>query len=205
MTDRDQARLTYFPGSPFARMCRVLVHEWDLPVEPVEHAFPPGPEMYAINPLGQVPALILGDRTVFPTFLVLETLWDMAGRPDAYRPDDDRQPLLTVLQMGDAYTAACYQRWSGLGPVGHNAVGYDPAARNLERVAATLDWLETGTAIREGLSMTGVALACLCLWADAREGLDWRSRAKLRAVVDALSGRDSFRATAPMAWSYSGT
>jgi glutathione S-transferase len=66
------AELTYFPGSPFARMCRVVILEFGLPVEFVEHKFPPAKEMFDVNPLGQVPALILENKTVFPTFLILE-------------------------------------------------------------------------------------------------------------------------------------
>ena len=182
-----------------------MVIEWALPVEPVEYAFPPGPEMFAVNPLGQVPALIRDDApTVFPTLLVLEALWDMAGSPpQAYAPAD-RQLLMTVLQATDAYAAACYQTWSGLGPVGRNAVGFDPGRRNLDRVQSVLDWLDAAAAgggLRPGVTLPGVALACLCLWADAREGLDWRRRPHLVPTVDALGRRPSFAATRPRDWS----
>jgi glutathione S-transferase len=200
------AQLTYFSGSPFARMCRVMVIEWALPVEPVEFAFPPGPEMFALNPLGQVPALIRdGAETVFSTFLVLEALWEMAGRPaEAYDPGRDRQILMAALQATDACAAAAYQKWAGLGPVGRNAVGFDPGARNLERTLAALDWLDDHAAtgrLRAGFTLPGVALACLCLWTDARERLDWRSRHRLRPIVETLAARPSFTATAPRKWS----
>lgn len=199
------AKLTYFRGSPFARMCRVTIKELNLPVETAEYEFPPGPEMFEINPLGQVPALILDDRTVFPTFLVMEELWQMAGRPEVYRPERDRQILMTILQMGDAYVAACYQEWSGLRPAAPNAIGYDLGQRHLDRVGATLDWLNDARRIPPGVSLTGIALSCICLWADARNGLDWRSRSSLRAIVEGLEGRDSFKSTMPNEWSYSRT
>ena len=200
------ARLSYFSGSPFARMARVLVLEWALPVKPVEYSFPPGPEMFALNPLGQVPALIRdGEEAVFPTFLVLEALWEMAGRPAAaYDPDRDRLLLMAALQATDAYAAACYQKWAGLGPVGKNSIGFDPAERNRERVGSALDWLDkhaAGGRLREGVTLPGVALACLCLWADAREGLDWRKRPHLVPLVEALAARPGFAATRPRAWS----
>jgi glutathione S-transferase len=51
----DRARLAYFPGSPFARMARVLIEEWALPVDPDEWTFPPPEELFRLNPLGQVP------------------------------------------------------------------------------------------------------------------------------------------------------
>ncbi len=197
-------QLTYFPGSPFARMCRVAAIELNLPIEMIECEFPPGPEMFDINPLGQVPALILKDRTVFPTFLVMEELWTMADRPALYIPGRDRQVLLTILQMADAHVAACYQEWCGLRPVAENAIGYDPGERNLERVAATLDWLNDTRPIPPGVSFTGIAVACICLWADARNGLDWRSHAQIKPVVQSLSERESFRLTVPNEWNYTG-
>ena len=138
----DRAWLAYFPGSPFARMARVLIREWGLRVEEVEYQFPPSQELFEINPLGTVPVLLVDGEATFPTLLVLERLWKLAGRPDAaYGPRRDRQVLLTVLQACDALVSARYQRWAGLGPVGTNHVGYDPAERHLARVGATLAWL----------------------------------------------------------------
>ena len=107
------ARLAYTAGSPFSRMARVCIREWALPVEEAEVAFPPPPETFAVNPLGQVPLLTVGDEAVFPTLLILERLWSMAGRPRAaYDDARDRQVLVTLLQAGDALVAAYYQRLS---------------------------------------------------------------------------------------------
>jgi hypothetical protein len=79
--------LTFFPGSPFARIARILVAEWALPVEVVPAAFPGDDDLFEATPLGQVPALFPpGGEPVLTTFLVLEALWAMAGSPDsAYR------------------------------------------------------------------------------------------------------------------------
>ena len=130
-----ERRLLYFPGSPVARMARVLVREWRLPIEEREVRFPPPDELFESNPLGQVPVLVLGDERVFPTLIVLERLWALAGAPaSAYAPEGERQLLLTTLQAGDALVAALYQRWAGLGPSGANSIGYDPGARNLARL-----------------------------------------------------------------------
>ncbi|MDW4549811.1 glutathione S-transferase [Defluviimonas sp. D31] len=199
-----RAELAYFPGSPFARMGRVLIAEWGLAVKPVEWRFPPPVELFALNPLGQVPALLFGDEAVFPTFMILERLWEMAGWPDeGYRPGAERQMLLTTLQAGDALAAAFYQDWSGLRPVAENHVGFDPAARNLERFARTLDWLEARAAkgvLRPGITLPGVAAACLLLWSEARGGPYWAGRPHLWSIVRALAGRDSFHATVPQSW-----
>jgi glutathione S-transferase len=196
------ATLGYFPGSPFARMARVLCREWALAVEDVEHRFPPPLDLFDLNPLGQVPVLRVEAEAVFPTFLVLERLWEMAARPsEAYNPDRDRQLLLTILLAGDALVAALYQRWSGLGTVGPNYIGYDPAGRHLDRFDHVLGWAEARlTSPPDAITVPAVALACLLLWSDARGGPAWRHHAGLADRVDILSRRKSFATTRPQEW-----
>jgi glutathione S-transferase len=89
--------LAYVSGSPFGRMARVLVREWSLPVEERELPCPLPHEFFAENPLGQVPVLNVGRETLFPTLIILERLWELAGRPAAYDPPRDRQRLLVTL------------------------------------------------------------------------------------------------------------
>jgi glutathione S-transferase len=197
-----EATLGYFPGSPFARMARVLAREWSLPVVEVEHRFPPPPELFDLNPLGQVPVLRIGEETVFPTFLVLERLWDMAGRPaGAYDPAHDRQLLLTILLAGDALVSALYQGWSGLGPVGTNHIGYDPAERHLDRFDSAIGWAQGRLRAPPGqITLPDTALACLLLWSDARGGPAWSQHRGLVARIEALDVRPSFAATRPQDW-----
>jgi glutathione S-transferase len=199
-----RASLAYTPGSPFARMARVAIREWALPVEEVEVGFPPPAEISALNPLGQVPVLTVGGEAVFPTLIILERLWSMAARSgDVYDCARDRQILLTVLSAGDALVAATYQRWAGLGPVGPNTIGYDPAERNLGRVGSTLDWLEATPRMSDlgaAVAPPAIALACLLLWIEARGGLGWPTPPGLAALVRGLDARESFRLTRPPAW-----
>lgn len=194
-------RLVYLPGSPFARMARVLVREWALPVAEEEVSFPPPGWLFELSPLGQVPVLVLGSERLFPTLMVLERLWALADAPEeAYVPASERQLLLTTLQAGDALVGALYQRWAGLGPVGKNHIGYDPAARHLERFEAVLGWIEEGGRLREGLNLPGVAVACLLLWSDARGGPAWWRHERLDRLVAGLAPRASFRQTQPQPW-----
>jgi len=199
-----RALLAVTPGSPFARMARVAIREWALPVEEVEVAFPPPAEVVALNPLGQVPVLSLEGEAIFPTLIILERLWTMAGLRDAaYDPARDRQLLATVLAAGDALVAASDQRWAGLGPVAPNTVGHDPAERHLAPVRATPDWLETNprmTASGDGVTPPPIALACLMLWIEARGGLGWPVPPRLAETVAPLDRRESFRRTRPPAW-----
>ncbi len=201
MSDMDNIQLTFFPGSPFARMARILIMEWNLPVTPTQQEFPPTPDLFRANPLGQVPALIMPDGTaVFPTFLVLEHLWEMAGKPtDAYAPQSQRQILMTILQACDALVAAKYQDWTGLGPVRENTIGYDPAERHLERLQKTLDWLESlipSGELGQGITLPNIALSSTVLWMDVRGGPNWRGRANMEAAVDEIASRSSLTQTA---------
>jgi len=143
-------------------------------------------------------------EAVFPTLIILERLWSMAARPgDGYGNGRDRQILLTILSAGDALVAATYQRWAGLGPVGPNTIGYDPAERNLARVRSTLDWLETNPRMSDlGAAVTppAIAVACLLLWIEVRGGLGFPVPPDLAALVRAFDGRESFRLTRPPTW-----
>ena len=197
------ARLYYFPGSPFARMARVLVHEWKLDVETIEIAFPPTDDLFDLNPLGQVPVLRLRDgQTLFPTLIVLEHLWQSAGSPIAsYDPVAQRQLLLTILQAGDALVAAMYQNWTGLGPVRENTIGYDPAERHSHRFGRVLNWLENHEIEMElGFTLANVALSCILLWSDSRDGPDWRAHTQLASIVDELAALPAFQSTQPQVW-----
>jgi glutathione S-transferase len=199
----SEGRLYYTPGSPFARMARVLVREWQLPISEVQMTFPLPETHFEVNPLGQVPVLDFGEEQVFPTLLVMERLWILAGTPaSAYAPEVERQPLLAVLQAGDALVAALYQQWAGLAPAGPNTVGYDPADRNFARVASVLAWLDAGAGgrgLREGVTLPSVAAACLVRWGDARGARAWKLDVLDRSVGD-LARRESFLETRPPEW-----
>lgn len=207
-------KLHYTPGSPFSRIIRVLTRELAIDCEEsVMEGFPPSPEYFAINPLGQVPALVTDDGVKFPTRIIIDHLLGCAGQgaaavarsvrrePSCWQDD---QTLTLLLAMGDALAAMKYQRWAGLRPGGENLIGYDPADRHAERVAHTLDWLEAraGPAgfLPEVLSVQDIALACILLWIDARGGFPWRGREKIEAIVAGCAERPSFAATCPQPW-----
>ncbi len=198
--DTGENRLLSFPNSPYGRIARVLVDEWRLPVREEMVPFAAPERVASLNPLGQVPVLVLDGAAIFPALPVFERLWSLAGEPaDAYDPARERQVLTTVLGAGDALVGALYQRWAGLAPEGPNNLGFDPAARNFERVEAVLDWLADGR-LREGLTVVGATLASFLLWSDARGGPAWWGRPGLEALVAALDERASFRRTRPQLW-----
>ena len=212
-------KLHYTPGSPFARIIRVLLRELACPCEEAEVAsFPPSAEFFSINPLGQVPALETSDGVRFPTSIIISYLMALprlehgtlphlplansVRRQEGFWRDD--QLLAVLFAMGDSIVVAKYQEWAGLGPVAENLIGYDPADRHLQRVARTLDWLEEQASpagfLPRTLSVQDIVLSCLVLWTEARGGLSWRGRPNLEAIVASCAVRPSFVATPPQPW-----
>jgi glutathione S-transferase len=213
-------KLHYTPGSPFSRIIRVLIREMKLDCEEVEiKDFPPPPEYFAVNPLGQVPALETNEGTLFPTRIIIDFLCECApnwrGGENGKRPlapamrtnvsRKNDQILAVILSMADAIAAVKYQEWAGLHPTGESLLGYDPAERHLDRVVRTLDWLElqaTPTGFNShSLSVQDVAFACAVLWSDARGAtISWRGRPHLKSIVSLCEFRASFAATRPQPW-----
>lgn len=207
-------KLHYTPGSPFARIVRVIVRELDLDCDEVAIAgFPPAPAYFDINPLGQVPALETEDGVRFPTRIIIGYLLSLPARSDgalarSVRRSEkywqDERTLDVLLAMGDALAAMKYQGWAGLAPVGKNLIGFDPASRHLERALVTLDWLESLAApagfLPGVLSVQDIALSCFILWTEARGLIAWRGRPNLEAVVANCASRPSFIETTPQPW-----
>lgn len=204
--------LHYIDGSPFSRILRVLALEHDLPVRLHEiTVFPPPPDLQALNPMWQVPVLVLRGEALFPTRIALDGLLDqiMGDHPDiarrVSRPGQtraDEQVLAVILTMGDALATHHYLDWAGFGPVGKNRLGFNPPERYMSRVLATLDWLEArldGTAgFQPGhISVQDIALAVFILWTESRGPIAWRGRPRTEALVARLETRASFQATAP--------
>jgi glutathione S-transferase len=207
-------KLHYTPGSPFARIIRVLLRELSIECEELEIVeFPPAAAYFAINPLGQVPALETAEGMKFPTRIIIDHLMALPRRsPTSLAPCvrrdgghwQDDQALAVLLAMGDAFAAMKYQAWAGLAPVDENLLGYDPAERHKERIQRTLDWLE-GLATAEGflpglLSVQDIVLTAILLWIEARGGFAWRGRPRLEAIVARCAERPSFAATPPQPW-----
>ncbi|MBE9477329.1 MAG: glutathione S-transferase family protein [Proteobacteria bacterium] len=206
MDKLDPAKLYYIDGSPFARLCRILIDEWQLPVQEVEIPFPLSDDFFKINPMGQVPVLETIGEMIFPTAQIVEQLWAMTVEPtEPYLdPLADRQLLSTLIGMGDFMVTANQQVWAGLEPSGEDILGFNPGERHQERVYRCLDWMEA----RAQHWLTGdepnvcdYALACFLFWSDSRRPIEWRNRTKLASIVDRLRDRPSFMATIPEPWS----
>tara|TARA_R110002096_G_scaffold46032_7_gene123092 strand:+ start:1721 stop:2341 length:621 start_codon:yes stop_codon:yes gene_type:complete len=201
----EPAQLFYVDGSPFARLCRTLIIDWELPVEMVKLDWPLDQSFFDENPLGQVPVLKTIGETIFPTSQIAEQLLAMTVDPMApdFDPLADRQMLLTILAMGDAMVAGNQIVRTGLRPTAENTYGIDIVERHGMRVARTLDWLEQRCSkwvMGDTVSVCDYALACLLLWSDSRCPIEWRTRPKITRIVDQLATADSFAQTVPSPW-----
>jgi glutathione S-transferase len=203
--------LHYIDGSPFARIMRILAREHAVAMREIEIVeFPPPERFLELNPLGQVPVLIADGAAYFPTRIAIEALLARLSKPGKgiaakiARAGDrakDEQDLAVILAMGDALAAHHYAGWAGVGSVGRNRLGFDPAQRNMVRALRTLDWLETR--LQEGgfqpghISVQDIALVAFILWTESRGAIAWRGRPKIERLVSALEGRTSFLKTTP--------
>ena len=202
MDKLNHAKLYFIDGSPFARLCRILIDEWHVPVQKESVPFPLPDDFFAINPMGQVPVLETVGETIFPTSQIVEQLWAMTVETTApyLDPLADRQLLAIILGMGNFMVLATQQERAGLEQIGENKLGFNPGERHLERVQRSLDWIEG----RAETWLTGdepnvcdYALACILLWSDSRRPIEWRNRTKIAGIVDRLHTRPSFVESAP--------
>lgn len=203
--------LHYIDGSPFARVVRILAREHGVAMRENEVVeFPPSDDFLEINPLGQVPVLVVDGVAHFPTRIAIAALLARVAKPaegvaGAIAREDhkagDEQDLAVILAMGDALAAHHYAKWAGIGPVGRNRLGFDPAERNMLRALRALDWLEKrlqDARFQPGrVSVQDIALAAVILWTESRGAIAWRGRPQLERLVGGLAGRTSFVATAP--------
>ena len=201
----ESAKLYYQDGSPFSRLCRTLIIDWELPVETIELDWPLDESIFKENPLGQVPTLKTIGETIFPTSQITEQLLAMTVEPLApyFDPLADRQLLITILSMGDAMIASNAINRSGLEQTGKNTYGINILSRNEMRINHTLAWLDGQSEkwlIGDKVSVCDYALACLLLWSDSRSPFNWRKYSKITRIVEELSYNDSFARTVPNPW-----
>jgi glutathione S-transferase len=201
-------KLHITPGSPYARIARVVVIEKGLEdrVEVVPATTrTPGSSYYGINPSGRVPYLELGDgRGLEDSALICFYLDRLDGSPTLH-PDDG--PAGMEMRRIEAMARSMLD---GIAVWGREIV-YRPeemrsrtileheAARAL-RMADAFETEADGPVLAGPLNMAQITLGCALNWRGAPKlcGRDWRaSRPKLAAWADRIARRPSFAATAP--------
>jgi glutathione S-transferase len=197
-------RLYTSTGSPFARKCRVVRLEKGLDgrIEEITAVFPYKDEDYLrINPIGQVPALVTDDGTVFTDSPLICAYMDEIGSGAKLIPasGEAHWRVRRLETLADAIMESTVKQvlesrrpetersatWTGYWRDGMNKA-LDVAEEQVPDASGPLD-------------MGKIALASAGLYFGFRmPDLDWRSnRPKLAAFCDAMDQRPSFAATRP--------
>lgn len=208
--------LQYTPGSPFARVIRIVLDELDLNYErrELEAASSGGGDMWA-SPTLQVPTFWDDDIVLWESTLIAEYLLatysarrdttpglaSMVWRPSfAWR---DKLVLASVHTLVTTITTISQLTWTGVG-MGDNA----HLDRSLERLPTLMAWLEgqlpdNGSGfIPNALSIQDIFLTSGVRFAEARPigvAFAWSQYPRIAALLERLDQRPSFKAN-PILW-----
>ena len=196
-------KLLYQTHSPYARKVLVAAHETGLAgqLDVIHHETSPtrrNEAVYAVNPLGKVPVLLLDDGEVlFDSGVICEYLDGLHGGPKLI-------PMQTAARYGVLRMQALAQGIADAGIAARWDIERRPEALRWPvlvdayrgKIAATCDYLERE--IDEGAVDLGtIALATALSWIEFREVYDFRAgRPRLAAWYERFSSRASMQATA---------
>jgi len=193
-------KLIYSPTSPYSRKCRILILEKGLDVEEIITA-PLDDEdvLHTANPLGKVPALVVGKTTLYDSPVICEYL-DALDKP--WLPSGKtawRQKTLHAL--GDGITDAVLTfRMERIRP---QEQWWDFwAVRQENATVRALQHLETITdELGEPWEFGNLSVACALGYVDFRAAdMQWRGHMpKLAKWLEAFEKLDSWTETAPPA------
>ncbi len=191
-------------GSPFARKCRIMVHEKGLAgrveAQTVEFPYKADQAFLRANPIGQVPALIDEAGEAMSDSPVICAYLDSIGEGPRLLPPDgaDHWRVRRIETLADGLMEMTVKQvLEGRRPEAQRNAEWTGYWKQGQRLA--LDALEARAIQPEpfdlGALSTGVALTYL----DFRmPDFDWRAgRPWLSALQGKLEMRESFRATFP--------
>lgn len=203
--------LIYSPNSPFARKCRILVAEKNLPCEMQVHMpFAEDTKVPDYNPLGKVPALVTDDgRKLFDSRVICEYLDGIRLAP-RYIPEDF-EARINVKRwealadgVADALAAIVYENRRA-----------DPAKRSADWIERQQTKVEAGLAemarelgerqwcMPSGYSLADVAVGCVVLFMDLAGKFPLpdfqvsRKYPNLAALAQRLMQRPAWQASVP--------
>ncbi len=196
-------KLFYSPASPFARKCRVIVHELGLKLEEISVNPIGNEELRRVNPLGKVPALVLDDGSaLIDSAVICEYLNDLGGGrffpgTSPWRGGSGRWRALGLQAladgMADAAVALMQQR-----RLPEERRNDEAMARHRAALTHGLDALAR-MKFAEVPTIGEIAAACVLGYLDLRlPDLDWRAaRPELGAWYEAFARYPAMQATAP--------
>jgi glutathione S-transferase len=196
-------KLLYQTHSPPARKVLVFAYEVGIAerIKVVHHETSPtrrNDEVFAENPLGQVPVLLRpGLPAIFDSDVIcayLDTLHD--GRRLIPQAGEARWQALRIQAIAQGLSSAGGAlRWETVRRP--EALRYPPLRDGLiEKLIASYDWLEQELDTETPVHVGHIALATTLSWLEFRELPTFReNRGRLVAWFDAFELRPSMRAT----------
>lgn len=197
-------KLYSHPVSPFARKCRVIAHELGIKLDIIHiESAREDPNLRNVNPLKQIPVLVLDDgSTLFDSPVICEYLNQIGGGKffpgmSIFRHNSGRWKALGLQALGDGIAdAAVAWRYELRGP--EERRDPDRIARAKATITAGTDALERVKFAKDP-TIGEIAVACALGYMDFRlPDLDWRaSHPNLASWHAQFSEYAAMKATAP--------
>lgn len=195
--------LLYQTHSPYARKVLAFAHEAGLAgqLRVIHHETSPtnrNDAVFAVNPLGKVPVLVLPDgEAIFDSVVICDHLNALAG--DRQLIPADGAARRSALRMQAVAEGLCEAgialRWETARRPQH--LRYPPLAEGMTtKLVESYDYLERAGALDEPLHIGHIAIATALDWLAFRELPDFETaRPRLSAWYRAFLQRPSMRAT----------
>jgi glutathione S-transferase len=196
-------KLLYQTHSPYARKVLVFAYEVGVAerIEVVHHETSPtrrNEQVFAENPLGQVPVLVRpGLPSIFDSGVICAYLDTLHGGRRLIPPEGEERWRALRLQavaqgLGEAGGAL---RWETIRRPEH--LRYAPLRDGyVDKLVASYDWLERELDVVSPVHVGHIALATMLSWLEFRELPTFRGkRPRLAAWFDEFAVRPSMRAT----------
>jgi len=194
-------KLIHSPTSPYARKARILIREKGLDVEEIATVpFDDEDVLHDANPLGKVPALLVGDTAIYDSPVICEYL-DALDEPWLPRKSKEYWRQKTLHALGDGIIDAVLAfRMERIRP---QEQWWDFWAMRQENATVrALQHLETITdELGDPWEFGNLGIACGLGYVDFRAAdMQWRDHMpKLAKWFEAFENRKSFQDTAPPA------
>jgi glutathione S-transferase len=196
-------KLYSHPVSPFARKARIIAHELDIKLEVIDVQARNDENLRRINPLKQIPILVLDDgSSLFDSPVICEYLNHSGGGKffpgmNIFRHTSGRWKALGLQALGDGVAdAAVTLRYEVAEP--EERRNADRMTRCKATIAAGIDALERVNFAKDP-TIGEIAVACALGYIDFRlPDLDWKgSHPKLSAWFARFCEYPSMKATQP--------
>jgi glutathione S-transferase len=196
-------KLYSHPASPFARKCRIVAHELELKLEIIDVVARNDESLRRLNPLKQIPILVLDDgSTLFDSPVICEYLNQAGGGKffpvdTMWKAATGRWKALGLQALADGVAdAAVALRYEMAEPEERRSA--DRIARCKATIHAGIDALERVKFAAEP-TIGEISAGCAMGYIDFRlTDLDWKSsHPNLSAWYARFSEYPSMKATAP--------